>query len=392
MKIKFIQALVLGFTLFLSNQVMSNSFLDWNLFANQQILNAKLKTPAANRVMALMHTSMAEVCKQSTTSRQTNLQIDSLIISAGYQALAQLLPKQRDEINKGYEAHLAESGSKAIRPALERQTLLIVKKVFTTRQVEEFSTNETYRPYTKAGKYVPTTIPAAPMWMDRKPWFLESPKQFRAPAPLALDSRLWAKNLNEVKELGAKQSLTRTDEQSAIAKFWQATLPPIYHGVVHSVAKAKNYNSCENAHLFALVTQAIDDAMIAVFEAKYHYAFWRPITAIRNADLDGTVETQREPGWRPFIPTPMHPEYPCAHCVVASTVGTILANVIGDDSVTLSTRSRTLGNTQRSWLTTDSFISEVSEARIYDGVHYRFSTVAGNQMGIKIGKLALRKY
>jgi len=149
----------------------------------------------------------------------------------------------------------------------------------------------------------------------------------------------------------------------------------------------------QNARLFAVVAQAMDDALIAVFDAKYHYSFWRPITAIRNGDTDGNDATERDPSWVPFIDTPMHPEYPCAHCIVAATIGTILRAEIGaGPTPTLSTTSPTAPGIVRSWTQIDGFVQEVANARIYDGVHYRNSTEVGTAMGTKIGELAASKY
>ena len=122
----------------------------------------------------------------------------------------------------------------------------------------------------------------------------------------------------------AESSTERTAEQTAIARFWEATLPAIYHGLVQSLARTPGRDVTQNARLFAAVTQAADDALIAVFDAKYHYGFWRPITAIRNGDIDGNDATERDPAWLPFIDTPLHPEYPCAHCIVAAAVGAVL--------------------------------------------------------------------
>ncbi len=133
--------------------------------------------------------------------------------------------------------------------------------------------------------------------------------------------------------------------------------------------------------------------MIAVFEAKYHYHFWRPITAIRNGDIDDNDATEREPSWTPLIKTPMHPEYPCAHCIISGAIGTVLQAEIGNGPMsTLTTTSAAVDGASRSWKTTDDFIQEVALARIYDGVHYRFSADAGSAMGRKIGELAAAKH
>ena len=133
--------------------------------------------------------------------------------------------------------------------------------------------------------------------------------------------------------------------------------------------------------------------MIAVFDAKYHYNFWRPITAIRNGDIDGNDATERDPSWTPFIETPMHPEYPCAHCIVAATVSTVLQAEIGTGPTPpLTTTSATANGAARSWTGLDYFVKEVANARIYDGVHYRNSTEVGEAMGVEIGKLAVSKF
>ena len=176
---------------------------------------------------------------------------------------------------------------------------------------------------------MPTVIPVVSQWPQRTPWLMTSPAQFRPGPPPPLTSEVWARDYNEIKALGSKNSTRRTAEQTAIARFWEATMPPIYHGVVRSVATVPEREVTQNARLFAAVTQAMDDALIAVMDAKYHYNLWRPITAIRNGDIDGNDATEREPSWTPFIDTPMHPEYPCAHCIVSGAVGTVLHAEVG---------------------------------------------------------------
>lgn len=136
---------------------------------------------------------------------------------------------------------------------------------------------------------------------------------------------------------------------------------------------------------------AADDAMSAVFDAKYTYYFWRPFTAIRNGDMDGNDATERDASWLPFIDTPMHPEYPCAHCILSGTIGGLIKATVGNN-IKLSTTSPTLPGKTRSWNTADEFMQEVMSARIYDGVHYRNSTEVGNAMGQKIGEFAANKY
>lgn len=144
-----------------------------------------------------------------------------------------------------------------------------------------------------------------------------------------------------------------------------------------------------NARLYAVVAQAMDDALISVMDAKYHYNFWRPITAGRNGDIDGHDGTERDPAWRPLIDTPSHPEYPCAHCILAAAVGTMLKEQMGVlPGVVLSTSSPTARDTTRRWHSVEYLMREVANARIYDGVHYRNSTERGLDMGRRIGEPA----
>jgi hypothetical protein len=164
----------------------------------------------------------------------------------------------------------------------------------------------------------------------------------------------------------------------------------LYYPLVWSVTKAPGREPTQNARLLAMAGQAIDDAIIAVFDAKYHYEFWRPITAIRNGDIDGNSATPREESWIPLVDTPLHPEYPCAHCIVAGVIGAVLQAEIGAGPVpTLTTSS---GGVTRTWTRIDDFVQEVAEARVCAGLHYRTSTEVALAMGKKIGALVVAKF
>ena len=139
----------------------------------------------------------------------------------------------------------------------------------------------------------------------------------------------------------------------------------------------------------AAVAQAMDDALIGVFEAKYHYNFWRPITAIRNGDLDGNDATEREAAWTPLIDAPLHPEYPSGHSILASALAAVVQADLGKTPApVLTTTSPTAKGASRSWTSLKDFAQEVSEARIYAGIHYRSAVDAGAAMGRQIGDLA----
>jgi hypothetical protein len=313
--------------------------------------------------------------------------VEAAVASATRTALLNLMPGQKAAIEADYQAALkllADGQAKSDGIAVgERAAAAILASCADDGSVVP----NTYRPHTTPGAYVPTVFPAVPHWGKRKPWVMASANQFRPGPPPSLTSDTWMRDYTEIKALGGKGSSQRTADQTAIAQFWEATQPVVYWPVARSVANTPGRDVADNARLFAVAATAMDDALIAVFEAKYTYNFWRPVTAIRNAEGD-----VRDSGWTPFIDTPMHPEYPCAHCIVSGSLGAVLEAEIGSGAApNLSSASYTAGGAVRTWKTVNDFVQEVAVARIYDGVHYRYSTEVGTAMGRKIGELAAKR-
>ena len=357
-------------------------------------------TPIAVRTMAIVQVSVFEAVNAITGRYPTyrakiqqapRASVEAAVAVATRTALSKLMPAQQAAIDADYQA--------ALRPLPDgpaKADGITVGELAATALLalcadDGMVAPDVYRPHTAAGAYVPTLLPAVPHWGKRRPWVMASGSQFRPGAPPSLTSDTWTRDYNEVKAIGAKNSTQRTPEQTAIAKFWEATAPAVYWPVARSVATAPGRDVTENARLLAVAAMAMDDALIAVFDAKYTYNLWRPITAIRNGDLDGNDATARDPGWTPFIDTPMHPEYPCAHCIVSGSLGAVLQAEIGSGPVPkLSSASSTAGGAVRTWTSLGDFVQEVAVARIYDGVHYRNSTEVGTAMGKKIGELAVK--
>jgi len=262
-----------------------------------------------------------------------------------------------------------------------------------SKHMDDIPKIESYRPLTSPGVYVPTTFPLGYATAQHKPWFLQSATQFRPVAPPSLKSTLWARDYNEIKASGSATSTTRTTEQTAIARFWATALPDVHMGIVRSVDVGQGREITRNARLYAAVTAAVNDAEIAVFDAKYHYQFWRPITAIRNGDRDGNNATERDADWTPLIVTPVQPEYPCAHCIVASTIGAMIRAEVGKDPLpVLKTTSNTAPGVTRQWNRTEDVVQEVSNARMWDGVHYRNSCEVGVKMGEQVAGVVAAAY
>jgi len=195
-----------------------------------------------------------------------------------------------------------------------------------------------------------------------------------------------------VKGMGAKTGSARTAEQTEIARFWELTGPATYNPLVRQLSVPKGFDVLDNARVFALVGMVTADALIAIFDAKYAYNFWRPVTAIRNADMDGNDATDRDASWEPFISTPMHPEYPCAHCISQSAAATVLEAFFGNSIPLVKLTSTTAPGVTRTFTRLSDYVTEVINARIYDGVHYRTSGEVGAAMGRKIGEYTVQNY
>jgi hypothetical protein len=356
--------------------------------------------PITVRMMAIVQVSVFEAVNAVTgryppqrakLTPAPRASVEAAVAAATRTALSKLMPAQQAVIDADYQALLAsvpDGPAKAAGVALGEQAATAIVALCAD---DGMVAPDVYRPHTAAGVYVPTVGPATPHWGKRRPWVMPRGDHFRPGPPPGLTSDTWARDYNEIKAVGGRTSAQRTPEQTAIAKFWEATAPVVYWPIARSVAAAPGRDVTDNARLFALAAMAMDDALIAVFDAKYTYNLWRPVTAIRNGDLDGNNATERDPGWTPFIATPMHPEYPCAHCIVSGALGGVLEAEIGaGPTPRLSSASPTAEGAVRTWTSVADFTKEVAQARIYDGVHYRTSTEVGSAMGKKIGELVAR--
>jgi PAP2 superfamily len=318
--------------------------------------------------------------------------VEAAVAAASRAVLLQEAPALKERIEPAYArtlAAIAEGEARTRGVGVGERAAADV----LTKHSHDLDSIEPYRPATSPGLYVPTTIPTGWSLGQHRPWFMKSAAQFRPGPPPALKSELWARDYNEIKAVGSATSTVRTPEQTEIARFWATNLPDVHLGLARSVASAPGREVTRNARLYAAVAAAMNETETSVFEAKYHYLFWRPITAVRNGDRDDNSATERDADWVPLIATPMQPEYPCAHCMLAAAITTVLrAEAGGNSALDLSTTSNTARGVTRRWTSTDAVVQEVSMARIWAGVHYRTSTEAGNHMGEQVGALVAAAY
>jgi hypothetical protein len=390
-------AVVFVTTLFAS-PVPADVIMDWNAKADEIATQKQLTPFPHGRGLAMLHVAMFEAVNaierryipyklDLAADRSTSK--EAAAASAGYHVLVALYPDQKANLDATFVAMLAgvaEGEPKTKGIDLGKKA---AAEIIALRANDGADAPEDYRPHTSPGVYVPTVVPILSVVGAVKPWTMTAGSQFRPEPPPALNSDTWTRDLNEIRELGRRDSTRRTAEQTTIGRFWLLTGARTYNLIVRQVATAKDMDIVDCAQLYALVAMAGADAIISVFDAKYAYNLWRPVTAIRNADRTNNPATPRDPTWLPLGDTPMHPEYPCAHCITSAAVSTVLQSVAGTEVGEISLTSPTAPGVTRKWTRLQDYSDEVALARIYAGFHYRFSTEVGKEMGKKIGEQAV---
>jgi hypothetical protein len=382
----------------LSQAAAADVVTDWGDIGVAIGAEKNLANAPNTRGLAMMHVAMFEAVN-AIERRYRPYKLDlpadnkaskeAAIAAAAHAVLSNLYPDEKAKLDQALQASLKGIPEADARARGVDLGIRAAAGIIELRAEDGSKAKESYRPYTKPGVYVPTALPIEITSGGIRPWVLEKGSQFRPAAPPALDSEVWTRDVNEIRELGSIDSKKRTPEQTEIGRFWFLTGPRTYVPLAKQVVEAKKMDMVDCARLFALLSIATSDAFIAVFDAKYAHNFWRPITAIRNADLTSNPATPREPSWTPLGTTPPHPEYPCAHCIVAAAVAEVLQRVAGNDVGELRLTSPIPPGMTRKWKSLEDYSKEVALARIYAGFHYRFSTEAAMAMGKKIGQLAV---
>ena len=385
--------------LLLSHAALADAVLDWNEIALAQAAESGQIAPDATRTLAMVHVAIFDAVDAIDRRYEpyahkgrapADASTDAAVASAAYTVLIGLFPSKTQSIEDAYRTAIASIPDSAHKSAGIEAGRQVGAECLQMRSHDGTGLANTYTSQTAAGVYIPTALSVATEWPAVQPWFIGKGARFRPGPPPPLKSEQWTRDFQEIRNIGGRQSTQRTEAQTETARFWTITGPASWNPIVRSFASAKTMSPVERARLFALTNMAASDAFIAVFDAKYAYHFWRPITAIRRADIDGNDATEADRSWLPLIETPMHPEYPCAHCISSAAVGAVLEAQFGEGEVApvAMTSAAVPGVTHR-WTKISDYVNEVSNARIWGGVHYRSSTQVGRAMGTRIGQLAV---
>jgi hypothetical protein len=310
-------------------------------------------------------------------------------IEAGYRVLIVEFPTQGEALDAVYQTLLdVEPDSLSKRNGIAVGAA-VAEQLLTLRANDGRNADVPYTPGSGPGVWVPTPpafLPVTTAFLAKvTPFTLESPSRFRPAGPPALDSQHWADDYNEVQRLGASVGSTRTAEQTATARFWEPLAGTVWPASIRRLAQEQGLDLASSAHFQAAAFAAFADGLIACWDAKFHFHFWRPVTAIQSGATDDNDLTAPDPTWQPLATTPNFPEYPSGHACATAAVAHTIEDYFPHE-VVIPVRNILRGE-ERFFRTAHEIVSEIVEARMLLGLHFR----AGDEDGAGIGRNVARQ-
>ena len=379
---------------------------DWNTEALNAIRAANTPPPTASRNLAILHASIFDAVNGidrtyehyfATGNVPASSSTHAAAAAAAHKVLVALYPALQPQFDSLYVQSLSVVHDGPQKQQGVEWGEYVASAILQWRSTDGSANNVPYTPGTNPGEWRPTVSfggivrPALlPQWGLVKPFGLTTGSQFRPPAPPPLNSVQYAAEVNQVKALGAAIGSIRTAEQTQIARFWgygptTATPPGHWNQIAQAVAVQQHNSLVENSRLFALLNIALADAAIVSWDCKYVYNYWRPITAIQEADTDGNQDTIADPAWTSLLATPPFPEYTSGHSTFSGAAAAVLAFFYKKDQMHFSIGSDDLPGVFRSY---DSFSQAAIESgisRVLGGIHFMSSNLYGLATGGAIG-------
>ena len=402
----FVSSLAVLATPLTTTAAVPDPVLEWIKIMNDSTLAAGTNPLVSTRVVALVSASVFDAVNGiDPRFRPLHVQPNAphhasqraAAIQAAYVILVDLFgPAQTATLSAKRDASLAALGSVEKASSISAGVAwgqTVADAIWAWRSTDGFTPPPPpFLGATVTGVWRPTPLAnlsgAGPQFASMTPWALLRPSQFRPAPPLALTSADYAADVNETKQKGGSTSFLPDDKNTAF--FWAGNTPLYWNRIASELSAERNLTLTENAHLFALLNVSMADAGIACWDAKYRYVFWRPITAIRNADQDSNPATDVDPTWQPVLDftstgapggpgTPAHPEYPSGHSTVSGAAAFILAAEFGENT-SFSVTSET-GPGTRHFANFSDATSQIADARVFAGIHFRTACIRGNLVG-----------
>lgn len=384
-----------------------NVVLDWNSTALAATIQAGGPPPLAARNMAIVHAAIYDAVNTIDQTHEPyaidrqgprDASPEAAAAAAAHRALVGLYPNQQATFDTALAASLAAVPD---GPAENKGVAVgrsVAEHLLDLRATDGADATVTYTHGSDPGDWQrtpPAFLPAlVPHWGGVTPFTMTRGDQFRPAGPPALDSQEYTDAFNEVKELGAFNSSTRTAEETVIARFWADSSVTHWNRIAAAVSEDQGLTQSQTARLFALLNLATADAYIASFETKYVYDFWRPVTAIRAAAADGNPATLADPSWTPLIGTPPMPAYSSGHATFGGAAAAALAGFFGTDDIAFTSTSDFPGATgvTRSFTSFSDAADENARSRLLAGIHWSFDNLDGLMAGRELGEHVLDNF
>jgi hypothetical protein len=321
---------------------------------------------------------------------------EAAAIEAAYRTLLYLLPDQAAYLGTQYINSLADIPNGPGKVNGQSLGLASANALIALRTGDGLGAKVAYNfpSVPTPGVWILTpgaTAPQTPWVGQMRPFTFDDPAQFLPEPPPDLHSSTWAEDYNQVKALGAVNSTVRTPEQTEIGLFWTDHTTAQYGRLLRAKATDRKLSLADTARFFGMAYAAEADSLIGCYNAKYHYSFWRPVTAIQNGDIDGNPDTVADPTWLPLGVTPAHPEYTAAHVCLTGALADVLKAYFGSPNLHISINSTVTGTTHN-FTNVRDWEKQVEFARIYAGFHYHHSVVQGLVLGHKVAQHVVGNY
>ena len=404
----------------------ADEVFDWNVTGFEATAEGGQNPILISRTMTMMHLAVHDALNAIERRyepylyegrAETGAAPGAAVAAAAHDVLVEVIPgwgkpEQREKalgiVDSAYASALAKVPDGLAKDHGVAIGKAAAKAILTARKADGSGAPSQYTAGTAPGQWRPHPNPTPsnppipdpalapgnwpamlPQWGQVAPFTMATPWQFRLPGPPALASAEYARDYEEVKRVGGKNSTTRTAEQSEIARYWYEGSPQGWSRVARVVAAQRRLDRWENARLLALVNAAIADGYIAGADTRYLYNFWRPVTAIRAGDTDGNDATVADVAWESYLNTPALPEYPSTHSVAGGAAAAILARFFGTDEFAFTmTSGPPFAGITRSFTSFSQAAQENADSRVYAGVQFRSACQDGIMLGTQIGRRA----
>jgi len=387
-----------------------NPVVQWNrtLLVIVRTHGAQPATVHPTRSFALMHAAIYDAVNSIARTHKPYLvdlprasrsaSHDAAAAAAAHEVLSQLYPAFQATLDAQFQEELAQIPDGAAKMDGISIGQGVADLILDLRSNDGSSAQPVPYVFGNApGDYqsTPPNFPAQPQfthWAGVTPFALEQANQFRPGLPPALDGDTYADAFNEVKTFGITNGIASSADQALTGRFWNGAIQNYWNEIAQTAALAHSLTTAQSARLFALLNLSVADSVIAFYDAKYTYNFWRPVTAIREASAQINPDTYPDPNWLPEVGnTTPDPSYPGAHAVISAAASDVLISVLRSDNFDYSVTSEVLPGTTRSFHTFSAAAEEATLSRIFAGVHFRFDLTAGHQLGREVADFVLHE-